>query len=435
LNHLAVGVALLTVLTKRWVHPSRAQVDFSARVEESFLDGLITDAVCTDLENGGRCCVDAEQRGAVLTALEGNSYKLSAGGSLSNTLVALSRLVEQHSKWTREHAAAGVVVTDQQQGEESAAPVNVSIACSLGPDPLGDFYRTKVKHYGVHVLSEPGDGGTTGSVIVLTTPDAQRTMLSCWGTSASLPYDQTLDDAVAASDVLVIEGYLWEMPETIRSIKRALRTAKANGVTVAFTASDRTCVERHGDEFWQLLRSGDVDVLFCNREEALAMTGAAPDGLVAGAASETVDALAKHASTVIVTDGSQGAYLRRGDERVHVPPHWLDSPPVDTCGAGDAYAAGCLFGMLQGRALPAVGAMGARVASLVIAQAGARLSERDARMLMQDPLFVDPAHTFSFRGKASPEGLSKFSHPHAVARAEGWGKLRSHLNNLKRDSK
>jgi hypothetical protein len=75
------------------------------------------------------------------------------------------------------------------------------------------------------------------------------------------------------------------------------------------------------------------------------------------------------------------------------------------------------------------------VASLVIAQAGARLSERDARMLMQDPLFVDPAHTFSFRGKASPEGLSKFSHPHAVAQAEGWGKLRSHLNNLKRDSK
>ena len=422
-----------------------SQVDFSAQVEESFLDGLIADAVCTDLENGGRCCVDAEQRGAVLTALEGNSYKLSAGGSLSNTLVALSRLVEQHTKWTREHAHVdgGVVVTEEvqqqqqegEEGEESAAPVSVSIACSLGPDPLGDFYRTKVKHYGVHVLSEPGDGGTTGSVIVLTTPDAQRTMLSCWGTSASLPYDQTLDDAVAASDVLVIEGYLWEMPETIRSIKRALRTAKANGVTVAFTASDRTCVERHGDEFWQLLRSGDVDVLFCNREEALAMTRAAPDGLAAGAASETVDALAEHASTVIVTDGSQGAYLRRGDERVHVPPHWLDSPPVDTCGAGDAYAAGCLFGMLQGRSLPAVGAMGARVASVVISQAGARLSERDAATLMQDPLFADAAERVPFQGKASPDGLSAFSHLHAAARAEGWGKLNSHLSNLKRDSK
>jgi sugar/nucleoside kinase (ribokinase family) len=174
-----------------------------------------------------------------------------------------------------------------------------------------------VARCGVHVLSEPGLGGTTGSVIVLTTPDAQRTMLSCWGTSARLPYDAALDDAVAAADVLVVEGYLWEMPETIASIKRALVTAKSHGVTVAFTCSDRTCVERHGAAFWELLRSGAVDVLFCNRDEALAMTGQGEHaGLKGGAGSDTMRALAACAATVIITDGSQGAYLRHGDEQV-----------------------------------------------------------------------------------------------------------------------
>lgn len=62
-------------------------MDFSAAVEPLFLHGLVKEAICAELDAGGRCCVDAEKRGAVLTALEGNPYKLSAGGSLSNTLV------------------------------------------------------------------------------------------------------------------------------------------------------------------------------------------------------------------------------------------------------------------------------------------------------------------------------------------------------------
>jgi sugar/nucleoside kinase (ribokinase family) len=248
----------------------------------------------------------------------------------------------------------------------------------------------------LQVLSEPGVDGTTGSVIVLTTPDAHRTMLSCWGTSATLEYEDAMDDAVANAQVLVVEGYLWEMPETIASIRKAMATAKRNNVTVAFTASDASCVERHRDEFWELLKSGDVDIFFANRAEALAMTNLAVEHK-----EEAVRLLAKHAELVVMTDGSHGSYLVRDEQLALVPPHWSAMKPVDTCGAGDAFAAGCLYGLLMGEDLRNIGRMGARVASVVISHTGARLSLADAELLMSEPLFSSTVQPPAVRSNPS----------------------------------
>jgi len=347
-------------------------VDFAASVEPEVLEGL--KGVFGGLEIGGRASIDAEERGAILNELDGNSYKLTAGGSLSNTLVALSLLCSERQRYQH---------TDPQELGADNRRRSVSIACSLGSDPLGEFYRTQLMKADVQVLSEAGEGGTTGSVIVLTTPDAHRTMLSCWGTSATLPYDDTMDEAIAGSGLLVIEGYLWEMPETIASIRRALATAKRHGVTVALTASDASCVHRHGDAFWALLREGLVDVLLANRAEVLAMTG-----LEKGERERAVRELGRYAKLVVMTDGSHGAYLMRDGKLALVPPHWSACKPVDTCGAGDAFAAGCLYGLLHGAELPVIGAMGARVASVVISHTGARLSDADARLILQEPLFT-----------------------------------------------
>jgi sugar/nucleoside kinase (ribokinase family) len=126
------------------------QVDFSGTVGDDFLEQL-------GLVKGIRKVVNHEERGKVLRALDGRSYKLSAGGSLSNTLVALARL--------------GTASTQSRT-------LNVAMTGSVGSDALGDFYRTKLLRAGVHFLSQPVVDGTTGTVIVLTTPDAQRTMLS-----------------------------------------------------------------------------------------------------------------------------------------------------------------------------------------------------------------------------------------------------------------
>lgn len=188
------------------------QVDFSAMVGDDFLQQLA-------LQKGTRKVIDHEERGQVLRALDGRSYKVSAGGSLSNTLVALARLgtavpTASSPEPASAAAAASATAAKQQRLEEAASSkcscsvgtspdcevhgeqalpgfhgglpevdprerrLNVAMTGSVGSDALGDFYRTKLLRANVHFLSEPISEGTTGTVMVLTTPDAQRTMLA-----------------------------------------------------------------------------------------------------------------------------------------------------------------------------------------------------------------------------------------------------------------
>lgn len=146
------GVSPPCVLPDRWdvLGLGQAMVDFSGTVDDEFLKRL-------GLEKGTRKVVNHEERGRVLRAMDGCSYKAAAGGSLSNSLVALARL-----------------------GCKSVGgpALNVAMAGSVGSDPLGGFYRSKLQRANVNFLSEPVKDGTTGTVIVLTTPDAQRTMLA-----------------------------------------------------------------------------------------------------------------------------------------------------------------------------------------------------------------------------------------------------------------
>eukprot|EP00850_Spirogloea_muscicola_P001737 SM000006S19502 [mRNA] locus=s6:1135001:1136387:- [translate_table: standard] len=325
-------------------------VDFSGMVSDGFLEAL-------GLEKGVRRLVDHEERGAVLRALDGCSYKVSAGGSLSNTLVALARL--------------GSAAALDASGSEQPA-INVAMTGSVGSDALGDFYRAKLQRANVHFLSRPVAGGTTGTVVVLTTPDAQRTMLSYQGMSSSVECDAALGAAVCCSSFLMVEGYLWEIPKTVAAIAEACHMARSKGVLVALSTSDVSCVVRHRDRFWQVM-SESADILFSNADEARALTGFSKSTSPALAARH----LSRFCPLVSVTDGARGAYLSLRGEVVYVPP--FPCTPVDTCGAGDAYAAGLLFGLLRGVPdLRGAGALAARVASLVVAQQGGRLRAEDA---------------------------------------------------------
>jgi sugar/nucleoside kinase (ribokinase family) len=316
------------------------QVDFSACVDDAFLEEL-------GVEKGTRKLISHEERGAVLSRLDGESYKCNAGGSLSNTLVALSRL-----------------------GAGAASPLRVGLAAAVGSDALGDFYQAKMSKAGVGVASTPLEGGTTGTVIVLTTPDAQRTFLSFLGDSARLPQ---LGAEVAGSQLLLVEGYLLEQAETADAIAAVVREARAAGVLVALTCADVGVVRSCKAAFHTVLAAG-VDVLFANAAEATELVGEVE-------ASDAAVALARTAGLAVVTDGSRGAYLATKSVRLHAPPHWTDTAPVDTCGAGDAYAAGVLHSLLNQASLACAGAFGARVARAVISRNGARLRDEDAAML------------------------------------------------------
>lgn len=325
----------------------QAMVDFSGMVEDEFLEKL-------GLQKGIRKVVNHEERGKVLRAMDGCSFKAAAGGSLSNTLVALARL---------------------GTGLNGEPRLNVAMSGSVGSDPLGEFYRAKLRRANVSFLSMPVKDGTTGTVVVLTTPDAQRAMLSYQGMSSIINFDSSLSDLISKSRILVVEGYLWEFPQTIEAIAQACEAAHKNGVLVAITASDVSCVTRHHKKFWDIIVE-HADIVFANSNEARALCGFSSSKSTALAAKH----ISHYSPLTSVTDGVSGSYIAVKGEVIYIPP----SPcvPVDTCGAGDAYAAGILYGLLRGSSnLKGMGNLAARVAAVVVGQQGTRLKEEDATEL------------------------------------------------------
>nr|GMC68230.1 Carbohydrate/puine kinase, PfkB, conserved site protein [Ipomoea batatas] len=340
-----------SVLAKRWdvLGLGQAMVDFSGMVDDDFLEKL-------GLEKGTRKVVNHEERGKILRAMDGCSYKAAAGGSLSNSLVALARLGGQ--------PIGGLALS-------------IAMAGSVGSDPLGEFYRSKLRRANVNFLSAPVKDGTTGTVIVLTTPDAQRTMLAYQGTSSTIRYEPFLARAITRTKILVVEGYLFELPDTIKTIAKACEDARRFGALVAITASDVSCIERHYDDFWEII-ANYADIVFTNSDEARAFCHFR--------SNESPDSAARYLShfvpLVSVTDGARGSYIGVKGEAVYIPP----SPcmPLDTCGAGDAYASGILYGILRGVSdLKDVGTLAAKVASVVVGQQGTRLRVQDASELAE----------------------------------------------------
>ncbi|XP_022742295.1 uncharacterized protein LOC111293689 isoform X2 [Durio zibethinus] len=314
------GHGSFCVLPDRWdvLGLGQAMVDFSGMVDDEFLERL-------GLEKGTRKVVNHEERGRVLRAMDGCSYKAAAGGSLSNSLVALARLGSKPIE---------------------GPALNVAMAGSIGSDPLGGFYRAKLHRANVNFLSEPIKDGTTGTVIVLTTPDAQRTMLAY----------------------------------------QACEEARRSGALVAVTASDVSCIERHYDDFWEIV-GNYADIVFANSEEARALCHFSSRQSPISATRY----LSHFVPLVSVTDGRRGSYIGVRGEAVYVPP----SPcvPVDTCGAGDAYASGILYGILRGISdLKGMGTLAARIAATVVGQQGTRLRVQDA---------VDLAKSFAFNLESS----------------------------------
>uniref|UniRef100_A0A061RV99 PfkB-type carbohydrate kinase n=1 Tax=Tetraselmis sp. GSL018 TaxID=582737 RepID=A0A061RV99_9CHLO len=350
-NHVNFGVN-----NQRWdvLGLGQAIVDFSATVTDDFLN-------TASVSKGGRRVISVQERGEVLSELDGSSYAVNAGGSLSNSLVALARL--------------GLAEADLKQSRT----LKVALGGSIGEDALGEFYRAKIEKAGLAFLSEPEPNSATGTVVVLTTPDAQRSFLSYPGST----HDLLADAAVSASGdcrLLVIEGYLWEMPGAREGIGAAIRKAKAAGAVVAMTAGDSGVAARHREPMLEAIALG-VDVAFTNAEEAAALAGTVPG---ACGAEHSARELGSRLPLAVVTDGSRGAFVAARGRVEHVGPHWAAEPPVDTCGAGDAFAAGFLYGLLKGYNVRSMAAFGAQVASCVISRFGARLKEEDAVRLVAD---------------------------------------------------
>ena len=243
----------------------------------------------------------------------------------------------------------------------------------LADDQLGAIFAHDIRSLGV-AFETPArtDIGSTGVCLILVTPDAQRTMNTHLGAAQRLAPEAVGEAAIGQAKILYLEGYLWDPEEPRAAMRRAIEAARATGTRVAFTLSDGFVVERHRADIEALIAAGEIDILFANEAEAMALTGA--NGF-----EDSVAAIAGRVPTAVVTRGERGAVAVAGEHRAHV-----DAEPirrlVDTTGAGDLFAAGFLTGEALGLGLDASLRLGAIAAAEVIQHYGAR-PEADLRQL------------------------------------------------------
>ncbi len=232
----------------------------------------------------------------------------------------------------------------------------------VADDELGAVFADDMRAGGVAFEGTPLAGAATGRCMVNVTADGQRTMATYLGASSRLTPADVDEAAVAAADIVYLEGYLFDPPEARAAFAVAARAAKAAGRRVAMTLSDVFVVERHRRALLDFLPQ--VDVLFANAAEAGALFET-DDPAVA------MEALSRQVTVAAVTLGAQGSVVRYDGEHAQVEAAPV-SQVVDTTGAGDQYAAGFLFGLARGRPLEACARLGALAAAEVIAHVGPR---------------------------------------------------------------
>jgi sugar/nucleoside kinase (ribokinase family) len=234
----------------------------------------------------------------------------------------------------------------------------------VAADQLGEVFTHDIRAAGVTYHTEPLRGGLpTARSLIFVTPDAQRTMQTFLGACTQLGPEDVNMAVIAASKVVYLEGYLWDLPRAKAAMRDAALRAQAEGVKVSLTLSDAFCVSRFREEFLELAEQY-VDILFANESEILALYQAA-------SFDEALQQVRRHCEVAALTRSEKGSVVVNRDE-VHV----IEAVPgvhvVDTTGAGDGYAAGFLYGYTQGYDLAACGRLGGAMAAHVISHYGGR---------------------------------------------------------------
>ncbi len=247
---------------------------------------------------------------------------------------------------------------------------------ALADDEIGRTYTENLRAAGVefephYSESAAGDGLGTGRCVVLITEDADRTMGTYLGAASTLSPEGVPTPFVARASVVLLEGYLWDVPAAKEAMRHAAATAHFSEGSVALSLSDPFCVSRHQREFLDLLID-DVDILLGNEEEITMLFGASSYGKAIEAAEET-------GLLVVMTRGAQGAVVLTAQGPEDIPAAPVERV-VDTTGAGDLFAAGFLFGLTHSMGPVESTTLGGLCAAEVISHTGAR-PEADLKTL------------------------------------------------------
>ncbi|MCB1539241.1 MAG: adenosine kinase [Rhodospirillales bacterium] len=249
----------------------------------------------------------------------------------------------------------------------------------VADDQLGRIFAHDLRAGGTEFFCNPLKGGPeTGRCLIVITPDAQRSMNTYLGAGVEFSEADVDENVIADSKIIYLEGYLFDRDTAKSAYRKASRVAHERGADVALTLSDSFCVERHRADFQRLIEN-DVDILFANEAEILALYQST-------SLDHALESVRPHCRVIAVTRSEKGCVILNGGETLEIPAFPVDRV-IDTTGAGDQFAAGFLFGLARGRDLYHCGQLGCLAASEVIAHVGPRpetpLAELAARMLPQ----------------------------------------------------
>lgn len=228
----------------------------------------------------------------------------------------------------------------------------------INNDELGGAFKSEFedKLITTHLYYSNKD---TGRVMIMVSPDSERTMATYLGAAADLkPVDIKPGDFSGYS-ILYIEGYL---VQDHKLIETAIKTAKQEGLKIAIDLSSFNIVEQNL-EFLKKIISDYVDIVFANEEEALSYTGLKPEG--------ALNYIAAQCDIAVVKTGKSGSLIKQGDKEVKVSS--IKANAIDTTGAGDSYAAGFLYGYTCGAGLEKCGKIASLVSGKMVEVIGAKL--------------------------------------------------------------
>ncbi len=301
-----------------------AIVDVICKVDENFIDQ-------NKLTKGTmKLIFDKQEFQSMLSSLK--IEKTISGGSVANSIVGLSQLKNK----------AGFIG-------------------KVSDDELGSKYEDGLKSEKVeYFYSKKKEDLPTGTCLILITPDSERTMCTFLGTAGKINENDINDDVIKQSEMIFLEGYLWDEGEPKNAFEKAIKSANK----VAMSLSDKFCVDRHKANFLDLVKN-KLDITFANEQEMMSLIDAENFNQVI----DFGKSLKKH---LVITRGEKGAVSILGDE-VTENDIFKNLEVKDLTGAGDLFAAGYLHGYLNKLDIKQCLDKGREMSSKVIQQIGARL--------------------------------------------------------------
>ena len=307
-----------------------ALLDMEYEISDDFLEKA-------SVEKGLMTLVDDKRQAELITSLDGIKAQKGCGGSAANTIIAISQLGGK-----------------------------AYYSCKVAEDEEGNFFHSDLLEKGV--LTNLGNNkpiGQTGKCLVMITPDAERTMNTFLGITATFSKKEIIEEELKKSEWIYIEGYLITSEEGKAASIYARELAKKHNIKTSLTFSDPMIVTHFKKCFGEVIND-KIDLLFCNEQEALQYTESK-------SIEESIPKLKEVTNTFAITLGAKGALVFDGDKIHEISGHNVNA--INTNGAGDLFAGSFMYGITNGFDYKKAGEFACEASAQLVQSYGARLTD------------------------------------------------------------